>query len=80
MMSKSDVAEYLSVSTRTVDLWVKQGLLPEPTMSHSSRTKRWDMVILNKHLDLSSERTKTGTKSVAELLHAHTQTNTRGDC
>ena len=49
-MKKTEVAEYLSVSERTVDKWVKTALLPIP-LHFGDHLKRWDRLALDKHLD-----------------------------
>lgn len=49
LLKKSDLAEYLSISERTIDAWISVGILPHATMKTSSKLKRWD----KKHIDLA---------------------------
>jgi predicted DNA-binding transcriptional regulator AlpA len=40
LLTKSDVAQLLGVSTKSVDRWVAAGLLPPP-LKITARTLRW---------------------------------------
>ena len=75
-MKKPEVAEYLSVSERTVDKWVKTALLPKP-LHFGDHLKRWDRLALDKHLDQKTSITAAGSKSVSNLLDAFADTNAR---
>ncbi len=71
------VAEYLSVSERTVDHWAEDGTIPKPKISPSSRLKRWDRNEIDERLDTSG-RCVSGSMSADALLQAHI--NRRGQC
>lgn len=75
-MKKPEVAEYLSVSERTVDKWVKTAFLPKP--SHfGDHLKRWDRLVLDEHLDQKTSTSSTGNNSVSNLLDAYAGTSAR---
>jgi hypothetical protein len=40
-LDKGDLAVLLNITTRTVDRWVKDGLLPPADMTVNARTVRW---------------------------------------
>ena len=75
-MKKPEVAEYLSVSERTIDKWVKTALLPRP-LHFGDHLKRWDRLALDKHLDQRTSTTATGNNSVSNLLNAFTDASAR---
>ena len=75
-MKKPEVAEYLSVSERTVDKWVKTALLPKP-LHFGDHLKRWDRLTLDKHLDQKTNITAAGSNSVSNLLGAYADTSAR---
>lgn len=75
-MKKPEVAEYLSVSERTVDKWVKTALIPKP-MHFGDHLKRWDRLVLDEHLDQKTSITAAGNNSVSNLLDAYAGTSAR---
>lgn len=75
-MKKPEVAEYLSVSERTVDKWVKTAVLPKP-LHFGDHLKRWDRLALDKHLDQKTNTTAAGNNIVSNLLDAHVYADAR---
>ncbi len=75
-MKKAEIAEYLSVSERTIDKWIKTALLPKP-MIFSTHLKRWDRLALDEHLDQKTSITAAEGKSVSNLLNTYAE-NARG--
>lgn len=75
-MKKPEVAEYLSVSERTVDKWVKTALLPKP-LHFGEHLKRWDRLVLDEHLDQKTSTTAAGNNSVSNLLDAYADASAR---
>lgn len=76
-MKKAEIAEYLSVSERTIDKWIKTALLPKP-MIFGDHLKRWDRLALDEHLDEKTSITAAEGKSVSNLLNAYTDASARG--
>lgn len=66
-MRKREVAEYLSVSERTVDKWVKSSILPGP-LNFGEHLKRWDRQALDEYLNKRQSNSGKNRNSVSSLL------------
>jgi hypothetical protein len=72
-LRRHDLAERYRCTDRNIDLWVRAGRLPQPTLLYG-RTPLWDEAILDKH-DRAAKRTfklkaaAAGSKSEAERVN-----------
>jgi predicted DNA-binding transcriptional regulator AlpA len=76
-MKKGEVAEYLSISERTVDKLTKSAILPPATVL-GDHLKRWDKLKLDQHLDRKASPASSDGNSVADLLNAYTSKQNQG--
>jgi len=77
-MKKADVAEYLSVSLRTIDKWVKTAIIPSPIV-HGDHLKRWDRLQIDEHLDCRTRKASSDGNTVSSVLAAYTDQQERGN-
>lgn len=77
-MKKADVAEYLSVSPRTIDKWVRTAVLP-PAMVFGDHLKRWDRLELDQHLDRRTGHGSSDGNNISDLLNAYASQQGRGE-
>lgn len=59
------LAEYLSVSEDTIELWVRQGLIPPP-YKIGERTRRWRLKAVDDWLDERNNAPRIG--SIADAV------------
>ena len=61
MLDRKQVAEYLTVSTATVERLVKDGIIPAPVLRLGTRLLRWDRASIDAALDnLAEDRAQAG--------------------
>lgn len=41
LLTRTDICELLSISTTTLDRWIREGRLPRPTHRLGKRSPRW---------------------------------------
>lgn len=67
LLSRRQVAEYLSVSESTVSKWVREGELLAPR-SIPGRLARWDKRELDRFLDVQDAERRRGGPRISDLL------------
>lgn len=68
LMDRNTVAEYLSISPRHVDAFVKQGLIPPAKVRPSARLVRWDRADVDAALDSVSTLRSVPGRSFDDIL------------